>query len=409
VFVRPVLGAVAGSLFATGSAALELTVMPEFDLGSRATNNVLFTESDTQDALGFNTGGRMAVTAESALYRSSISPSVNFQRFAVGDDLDADEFGVRSQHQWQATEAITGTLQADYTQDSTLSNELTDAGRRNSVGNRNTLNLAPGLVYAFDALTQLNASFSHTDITTDTPSSEGLEGYTYQVASVGVSRLISSELQGFATGFANWFDVPSQRSGTVTYGMQTGLVWQFDAHTRLELGAGYLTSDVDYVDLVPALIFNPSPQIILLEQARQTETGGPIASFGLTHQFERTRVDFRFSRQVSPTLRGSQSLTDSLTWQLTYDWSEELSLSVSADYAMVSAQTDVLQQAANDLNRDQFNVSGAVSYQLTQNLRLRGEYRYQTSENGSSRATADGHNVALSLNYQFERFVLGLW
>lgn len=409
MFAHKVRGAVASLLVASGSPALELSVKPELNLGSRATNNVLFSERDPQDALGFDTGGRLAMIVESDRYRSTIAPSFNVRRFAVGDNLDADEYGVASDHRWQMTEALSGTLKADYAQDSTLSTELTDAGRRNSVGNRNTLNLAPGVVYALNDLTQLSANFSHTDITTDTLPSEGLVDYTYKVASVGASRVLTGALQVFATGFVNWFDVPSQNSSTTTYGAQTGLNWQWDPQTRFELAAGYLTSDIDYVELVPALIFNPLPQIILLEEPRQASTGGPIASFGLTRQFERARAEFQFSRQVSPTLRGSQSLEDSFDLRLAYDWSRELVLSVNARYSMVSAQADVLQRAVNDLNRNGFNVGGAVSFQLSPEIRLGGEYRYQTQENGFSSATVDGHNLTFTLNYAFERFFLGLW
>ena len=241
--------------------AIELSAAPEVNLGSRATDNILFSNNDVQEAFGFDTGGRLNLLAESARLRSSVAPDFNFRRFAVGDNLDADEFGVRSQHRWKATERLTSTLGADYYQDSTLSTELTDAGRQNNVSNRETVTLAPGLLFDLDARTQLNATYAYTDISTDAKANAGLVDYTYQLVSFGASRVLSPAWQASATGFVSWFDVPSQQSLTVTYGAQAGATWAFDEATRVDASVGYLASDIDYVDFIPVLVFDPLPRL----------------------------------------------------------------------------------------------------------------------------------------------------
>ena len=90
-----------GLLACAGAPALELSVSPELNLGARATDNVLFSSDALQDALGFDTGGRLNLLAESPTLRINLVPDFNFRRFAVGDNLDADEYGIRSQHQWR--------------------------------------------------------------------------------------------------------------------------------------------------------------------------------------------------------------------------------------------------------------------------------------------------------------------
>ena len=73
--VRTMHGAVlaTASLFASAQTpALELSVSPEFNLGSRATDNVLFSANDVQDALGFDTGGRLNLLAETPTLRSNV-------------------------------------------------------------------------------------------------------------------------------------------------------------------------------------------------------------------------------------------------------------------------------------------------------------------------------------------------
>lgn len=410
--VRTIHGAVlaTASLFASAQTpALELSVSPEFNLGSRATDNVLFSANDVQDALGFDTGGRLNLLAETPTLRSNVTPDFNFRRFAVGDNLDADEYGIRSQHQWKANDRLTAALQADYYQDSTLSTELTDAGRQNNVSDRETVNLQPSLVLALDALTQLNASYAYTDITTDAAANAGLVDYSYQMATLGASRIVSDDWQVFATGFISWFDVPSQRSFTTTYGVQTGATWAVDGATRISTSIGYLTSDIDYVDLVPVLVFDPAPRILLLTFDRQASTDGPIASVSVERQFEHLRVSGKYARQVSPTLRGAQSLEDAMDVRLDYDWSPEVALFAYGQYAMRSAQADVNQAASEDLNRDQFNASGGIAWRATRLTTIRAEYRYATSESNLAQSVANVHSLFVTVNYRFDPFFIGFW
>ena len=262
---------------------------------------------------------------------------------------------------------------------------------------------------ALDALTQLNASFAYTDITTDEAANAGLVDYSYQMASLGASRILSSSWQVSVSGFISWFDVPSQNSFTATYGGQAGATWAFDKATRVNAAIGYLTSNIDYVDLVPVLVFDPAPRIVLLTFDRQASTAGPIASFGIEHEFERLRVSGNYVRQVSPTLRGAQSQEDSMDLRLDYDWSSVLALFADGQYIMRNAQADVNQAASDDLNRNQLSVSGGVSWRATQLATVRAEYRYATSESNLLQSVANVHSLFVSLNYRFDPFFIGLW
>jgi hypothetical protein len=398
-----------GLLACAGAPALELSVSPELNLGSRATDNVLFSPNDLQEALGFDTGGRLNLLAESPTLRVNLTPDFNFRRSAAGGVQDADEYGLRSQHQWKATERLTAALQADYYQDSTLSTELTDVGRQNNISDRATVSLQPSLVLALDALTQLNASYAYTDITTDATANAGLVDYSYQMASLGANRILSSSWQVFVTGFISWFDVPSQNSFTATYGVQTGATWTIDEATRVNAAIGYLTSNIDFVDLVPVLVFDPAPRIVLLTFDRQASTAGPIASVGIEREFERLRVSGNYVRQVSPTLRGAQSLEDNMAVRLNYDWSSVLALFADGQYIMRSAQADVNQAASDDLNRNQLSVSGGVSWRATQLATVRAEYRYATSESNLLQSVANEHSLFVSLKNRFDPFFIGLW
>ncbi|MGE0566262.1 MAG: hypothetical protein AB7O50_17315, partial [Pseudolabrys sp.] len=160
-----------------GVYALDMSVQPQLRLGLRATDNVRWASNDKESALGFDNGGGAILKAETADWRSIVTPSFNFRRFVIGDDLNADEYGVRTQHEWAATERLKTSLNVDYVRDSTLTTELTDAGRQNDVANRETIAVQPSVVYLLDERTSLNGGFLYQDVTFSTASGGRLVDY----------------------------------------------------------------------------------------------------------------------------------------------------------------------------------------------------------------------------------------
>jgi len=387
--------------------AIEFTAKPEFSTGARATDNVLFSSENMQDAVGFDTGGSVNLIGQSDSYRTTFTPSFNLRRFAVGDNLDADEYGVRSAHEWKVTDALNATLKADYYQDSTLSTELTDVGRQNDVTDRDTLSLQPGLIYQLDAGNAFNMGFAYTDVTTDPKA--GLIDYTYSQASVGGTHSLSETMQTFVSGFVSWFDVPSLRSSTTTYGIQTGVTWQWDEVTRVEASVGYLTSDINFIDQYLAIVSDPIPRVVLVQEARTASTSGPIAAFSLTRDFEHLKARFEFSRQLSPTLRGQQSLEDSMTVGADYEFSREFTAGISGQYNIRAAQSEQVGLAAADLNTDQITTSGYLGFRYSEHISIRAEYRYSHQALNTITAGSDSNGVFLNLNYSGDPFSFGVW
>ena len=395
------------SIFGLPAEAIEFTATPQLSLGTRATDNVLFSSDNVQDAFGFDTGGNLNLSGQSDTYRTTLTPAFNFRRFAVGEDLDADEYGIRSDHQWKLGEVLSATLKADYYQDSTLSTELTDVGRQNDVSNRDTLTLQPGIIYQVDARNTVNLGFAYNDVTIDPKA--GLVDYTYSQASVAGMHFLSDTMQAFVSGFVSWFDVPSIRSATSTYGLQTGVTWQWNELTKLEAFIGYLTSDIDFTDQFFAIVADPVPRIVLVKEARKASTSGPIAGFSLSRSFEYLKTSFQYSRQVSPTLRGQQSLEDSMSVGLDYQFSRELSAGVSGQYNIRSSQSAQVKFADGFLNADQFSTSGYVSYRWSQHSTLRAEYRYSHQELTTNFTSAATNGVFITLNYAGDPFSFGVW
>ena len=387
--------------------AIEFTATPQLSMGARATDNVLFSSDNLQDALGFDTGGSLNLSGQSNTYRTTLTPALNVRRFAVGEDLDADEYGIRSDHQWKLSELLSATLKADYYQDSTLSTELTDVGRQNDVADRDTLTLQPGIIYQLDAKNAVNLGFAYTDVTTEPKAN--LVDYTYSQASLGGTHLLSETMQAFLSGFVSWFDVPSVQSSTATYGLQTGVTWQWDEFTRLEGSIGYLSSDIDFIDQFFAIVADPVPRIVLVKEARKASTSGPIAGFSISRSFEYLKTSFQYSRQVSPTVRGQQSLEDSMSVGVDYQVSRELTAGISGQYNIRASQSEQVKFAEGSLNADQISTSGYLAYRCSQHSTVRAEYRYSHQELTTSFTSASTNGVFLTLNYAGDPFSFGVW
>ena len=387
--------------------AVEFTGTPQLSSSARATDNVLFASDSPQTALSFDNGGLVNLVGQSEIYRTTITPSFNLKRFAVGDILDADEYGIRSDHEWQATDALTATLKADYYQDSTLSTELIDVGRQNDVAIRDTLSLRPGVVYRFDADNTINVGYAYTDIATDPTA--GQVGYTFAQASFGYGYAISETIQTSLSGFVSWYDVASLQSSTKTYGLQSGVTWRWDETTTIDASFGYLLSDIDFINRFITVIADPFPRPVLVEAPQSASTSGPIAAFSIQKTFEYLRINFNFSRQLSPTMRGQQSLEDSMNLSADYQFSRKLSVGVNGQYNLRSAQSEEVGFADADLNTDQISVSGYVGYRYGEHLSLRAEYRYAHQDLMTTLATSDSNAIVISLNYAGDPFSFGVW
>lgn len=404
------LMAVAGQ----AALALDLSFQPQVRLGTRATDNVRWSSANEEAALGFDNGGGAVVKVESMDWKSTITPNFNFRRFAIGEDLDADEYGARSQHQWLATDRLQAGLNLDYVRDSTLTTELADAGARNIVSNRDTLTAQPSLTFLVDDRTSVNGSYLYQDVSFDNSGNGQLVDFTFQQFTLGGTHLLTDDIRLFATAFASEFETPDTNGKTRTYGGQGGAAYQFTEDFSVEGAVGYVSSDIEFQTSFLALDLGPPPRIVLVTEQDETSTSGPIASASVQKSFENLRTRLDYVRRVTPSIRGSQQLEDDIMVTLDRDLSREWRLGFRGGYNMRSAEGEDVAVGLNrfrvdDLNRDQAMVSGNVSYRFTNEISMRGEYRF--SYNTFSNELQDSvynHSFFVTLNYDGEpRFLRG--
>lgn len=388
--------------------AIDLSWQPQLRIGTRATDNLRSAVDNQEAAWGFDTGGGVAFKAESSNWRSNITPAFNFRRFVIGEDSDADEYNVRSQHQWAFTERAVASLNADYIRDSTLSTELSDTGRNNTAINRDTVMLNPGVSYALNERTSVNAGFLYSDVNFQQRPGSGFVDYDYKQATFGSSHVYNEIFTFFATGYVSEFRTPDIGGKSLTYGGQGGVTYYYSDTLDGDFAVGYTQSEIDSLTQVSNgfqfIGFDPvtgapifAPIVTLVKD--ESTTSGPIASASIRKKFERLRARLDYNRAISPSSRGAQTIADDILFTLDHDLSRRLLVGFRGSYNMRSTETDVLAGDFRGLNRDQTMVGAVVSYKFTKEIAVAANYRFFWNQLQDPSRSIYNNTLFVTLNY----------
>lgn len=396
-------------VFSVHSAyAIDLSWQPQLRLGTRATDNLLSTVDDQEAAWGFDTGGGVTLKAESSDWRSSIAPAFNFRRFVIGEDANADEYNVRSQHQWAFSERAVASLNADYIRDSTLSTELSDAGRNNVAVNRDTVMINPGLRYALDDRNSLNAGFLYSDVNFQQRPGTGFVDYDYIQGTFGGVHVYNDILTFFATTYVSEFRTPDIGGKSRTYGGQGGVNYRYSDTLDGDFAVGYSHSKIDSLSQVTDgfqfVGFDPVtgtpvflPIVRLVED--ESTTGGPIARASIRKTFDRLRAQLDYNRSISPSSRGTQTIADDIVFTLDHDLSRRFRIGFRGGYNIRNTETDVLAGDARGLNRSQTMVGALGSYWFTKEISVSASYRFIWNQLQDPTRSIYNNSLFVTLSY----------
>ncbi len=381
--------------------AFDFTWTPTARTAMRLDDNIRGASENGEDAFGFDMGGGVSLKAQNEELTSEIFPRFNLRRFVIGDNLDADEYSVAFNNDWLQPYYATG-LDFSYVRDSTLTTEATDFGLQNVVTNRDSINVQPNATYFLTDELALQSSFSFNDVAYIDAAGSGFFDYRYLQGSAGLSYQWRDDITTFANFFASDFNVKDQNSKTRTYGGQSGITWIWDETLEISGAMGWVASNISFTEQQLTLAFNPT-RLVVLDIPAEASTAGPIASVTIRKIFDTAVAKFDYSRQVSPSGRGSQSTADRITLALERRLTDNLSLLFDGLHEMRSAQSQDIGPGlgARDLNRDYSEVRGAIRYRVSKAWTLGASYRHGRSQstNLNSSSTADINTVFLTVDY----------
>ncbi|MEX2480408.1 MAG: hypothetical protein WD928_06045 [Gammaproteobacteria bacterium] len=390
--------------------AIDLSWQPHLKVETRATDNLRSRSTDQEAAWGFDTGGGIEFKAESATWRSVVNPAFNIRRFVIGEDADADEYEVRTENQWQFIERATASLAFDYIRDSTLSTELSDAGIQNAVVNRDTINVSPGLGYALTERTSLNAGFYYSDVNFEDREGIFFNDYEFKQFNAGASHIYNERLTFFANGYISEFETPETNNKSLTYGGQGGVTIRYSETLDGDFGVGYTQSEIDFqtqrndgfqfaIDPVTGQLI-VVPIITIVDES--VVESGPIASASIRKQFEYLSATLDYSRAVSPSAFGAQTVADDIELMLDRPLTQRLRLNFRGGYSMRSVESDALTGTRANLNRNQVLLSTSLRYRLTEEFTVAANYRFFWNELVDIERNVYNNTLFFTLSYNGE-------
>lgn len=388
--------AVGSALFAAcgGAGAVDITVLPQFHVLSRLDDNVRLSAQKAEGALGFDTAASVAVAGTTETATASVTPRTTIRRFAFGDNLDADEYGVSFGGGWQQ-EIFKAQLDGGYSHDSTLTSEATDTGVVDDVKYRNSINLQPSVVVQASERWSIRGIFLFNDTSFEDAANSGLIDYEYKSGTLNLNWLASERLTLFSNVIVGQFDAPDIKNNTRTYEAQVGGTWNFDPTFQMTGSIGWNHGEIDEVVRLP--------QSVLVDTHVSSTTDAPVASASVlkTWQTWTTRLDYQ--RLVSPSSRGAQSISDRIIGNISHRLTDRLIVTADGIYEMREAQqsTGSIQSAAADLNRDYREIRCAVRYRFAEEWWIGASYRFghRESSNPDSNEVAETNAVYMTLDF----------
>lgn len=404
---RLVMATVMAGLSSIGDAtyATDYTWAPYARSMMRIEDNIRGATVNPERAWGFDLGGGLNLKAQNDTLSSELIPRFNVRRFAIGDNLNADEYSVAFNNDWLQERYSTG-LDVSYIRDSTLTSETTDnGGLRQDVTDRDSVSIQPSLTWFTTDKLSVQTSFAYNDVSYIDAGNTGYEDYRYLLGSLGANYLWRENLSIFSNFFVTDFAVSGGQSTTRSYGGQTGATWQWPDQLKLSGALGWISSSIDFLDQRFVVVADPVPRIALVSFPAQASSSGPIASVTIEKNFELTQAKFDYSRQVSPSGRGSQSTADRIALHVERRMDDRTSLLFDGLHEMRTAQSEAISGLPSgsifDLNRDYSEVRGGIRYRIAREWSTSFAYRFaHRSNTGTSRVfTADSNSIYLTLEF----------
>lgn len=389
-------------LASADAGAWNYSVAPVARSAMRVDDNIRGATTGKEAAWGFDTSGTVNLQAISETVSSTLIPRVNIRRFIIGEDLDADEYGVTFNNLWNLERFRYG-MDFNYSRDSTLSTEATDTGRRNTVINRDGITVRPSVSYMITDKLVVQTGYLYNSVAYLASSDGQFIDYDYQSVNVDLTYEWRENLELFASTSFSYFDSADGFSITRTYSGRAGATYHWDETLQMTASIGWVDSNVKFHEQQRPL----PPRVILIDVPAHGSSNGPLASASILKEFDQAIARLDFVRQVSPSGRGAQSNTDRISGSYVYRFSDRFNAQADATYDMQSADGASFSDlsTAGSLNRDYMEFVGTLRYKLSPVWQVSSAYHHpiRKSTNNAFSATAQNNTVYFTIEYIGER------
>jgi hypothetical protein len=381
---RAVFGVMAAGLAGAGAnpcAASEWTFTPQASFNSEVNDNRRLATGSAPTVFG-----QIATVGTDLVYRTerlafALAPRGRITRYSGPDDLDSEDVIVDLHSDYRA-ERWQWAFDADYTRDTTLNSEVEEFGLVQVRRLREEVSATPSLLLQINERTSVAFQGAYTTVVFDQGLQVALVDYDFAALDAVLSRQLDETSDLSLRAGRSRFEAPDVDSRTDNYSVELSYRRRFMERIDASASVGVGVSEIDFLDLAGPTTRDDTHLLLRLALGRE---------------FERLNVSAAYDRAVSPSIRGSQTTSDSLSLRTEYRLSERLTAGIDAYYLTTEAQSEI---ASPLIDRDFVRARGELSYRLNRWWSIAGRYTYTYQSIAAAPASADSNAVMLTLSYQ---------
>jgi hypothetical protein len=376
----------------TGYAA-DISVIPSVSLTSAFDSNRDWSFQDPRSE--FTQSVSPGVTFNYATEIGQLQGSMGLRGiyFSRLNDFKVDQ-AYRVSGLYRATPRLSLNLSTVYIMDTSLEEELQEAGLIINRRYRQSIGVDPGVQYALTERWSASLGYGYYQVFYEDPR---FREFSTHRLSLGSSYLLSPQttLQGVVSGRQTRYDDGDEY---LTLGLSGGARHRFTETWDIDFFAGLNITRQDTSTRVVDFIDFPFFVVVRQERRRST-TVGPRLTLASTWRWTNTNLLLRMGWRQAPSAAGT--VTDYFNAQtaLSHQITERLTGSVDAGVFHSRAISP-----GSDLRSLVYRVSPQLSYRLTRNLSLSTAYFYGLRSDLVGDRNAHRHSVWLSLSYSYPLF-----
>jgi len=335
-------------------------------------------------------------------YRIELDNQLIINRYKSEFDLDSEDFNANLSTSYNLTERSRLGLDANFTQDTTLTSELDATGTGLVQDNviRQQWSITPNWSYSLSDTQSLQTNYTHSEITYEESERSSFVDYSIDNLSLSFRQQWTSLLSNTLSVSAMSFEIPKIGSGffessreTTEYSVNIGVDYQITPTwaTSLTVGQRFTTTETTQKFNFTTLTFD--------EVTTSDDVQGLIFSFSVDKQFDTGSAGIEYSRSTSAQSQGDLQVNERIEANYNYKYNPKLNLSLTGGVN----ETSISGSEDDDNGRTYFNIRPAVRWQFNRQTNITAAYQYRTQTFERNDEEAVSNSVSLNFNYQWDK------
>jgi len=391
-------GALATLMLAgVASHGANLTVTPMFNSRFEVDTNRRLLFDDPEDAAGAILEFGAEVQSAGPTYDFRATPMARVLQFTNAQNPDREELtlDLTGQRSWERLVFFT-SVTAERT--AAIDAELSQVGFNFRNLNRDEISIAPGVTYQLTPRWALTGAVFWQDVAFEDDPTSRLIDFRFWSTSLASEYQITPNLSLTSRLELSRFESPESDSNTKTYTAWLGGSANISPKINAEVRAGVNHSELEFqsLDIIQLPGLPPVPRSF----SDSRDESGYVVDANLARVHSTLTLKLGYSRTLSPSSRGAQSITDQYSLDARRRLSNRLLLRANVRFLDRTAEGN----AVTGLDVEFLTTSLVLNWRATDSLDVRAGYRYRWRSFEDESAT--GHAVQLSFDYSLEPFRL---